>query len=334
MIDLRSDTVTKPCTEMRQAMADAEVGDDVYGEDPTVNKLQKTIASLLGKEAALFVPSGTMANQIAMRLSSQPGQEVLTPSHAHVRHFEGGAAAALAGVQLVPIGESGQFSPDDILAHCQPSGYGRPRTSLVWVENTHNLAGGTVWEPNLLKKVVAQATNLGLACHLDGARLWHAAKDKTALSSLADGFETISVCLSKGLGAPVGSVLASTNSKITKACALRRQLGGAMRQAGIVAAAGLFALQHNFKKLSETHVAAATLFETSRAIRFGAQAPQTNIVMLPAPKSNAIELCKQLSDAGVLMLPMGNDRIRAVTHLQVTEAQCAEAGKQYALLVE
>lgn len=255
-IDLRSDTVTKPTPAMRKAMAQAEVGDDVYGEDPTVNKLQETAAALLGKKAALFVPSGTMANQLAIRAQTQPGQEVIVESKAHVVRYEQGAAGALAGVQLHWIpGERGIITAEQIEAAIRPRDPHTIQTGLICLENTHNSGGGTIYPLSTIERIRAVATAHRIPMHLDGARLFNAVTATTLpAASYAQHFETVSVCLSKGLGAPAGSLLLSNDPALMeRARRFRRMYGGSMRQAGILAAAGLYALEHHVARLKEDH---------------------------------------------------------------------------------
>ena len=247
MIDLRSDTVTVPSPAMRQAMFEAEVGDDVFGEDPTVVRLEARVAELLGKEAALFVPTGVMGNQIALHVHTRPGDEVLLAERSHIYHYESGAPAALSGVQLRPLGDArGTVTADDVVAGTRGGYDWEPRTRLLCLENTVNKAGGLVYPQDVAEEACAEAHARGLATHLDGARLWNAAVASGRLEAeLAAPFDTVNVCLSKGLGAPVGSVLAGPADLMRRARRVRKMLGGGMRQVGILAAAGLHALQHH-----------------------------------------------------------------------------------------
>ena len=318
---------------MRAAIAAADVGDDVLGDDPTVNKLQRRAATLLGKEAALFVPSGSMANQIALMLHCRPGDEVIVGEGAHVAFHEAGAAAALAGVQLVAVGtgRGGTFSRTDVSAAVKGETRLGPPTRLVCVENTHNRGGGTVWAAEDLDGVVQGARDHGLALHLDGARLLNAvvACGRSA-AELATPFDTVAFAFSKGLGAPVGSVIAGRWPDIERAARLRKMLGGGMRQAGILAAAALWALDHNVERIAEDHANARFLAERLAAepgLTVDLTRVQTNIVMadLGPGLPSAPELAAALSARGIHMLPFGPRRLRLVTHLDVTRAACERA---------
>ncbi len=320
-IDLRSDTVTRPSAAMRRAMAEAEVGDDVFGEDPTVRRLEETVAALVGKAAALFVSSGTMGNQLAILTQTRRGDEVIAGEGAHCAWYETGAAAALSGVQVLSAGRGGLFDADDVADLAKPKADWYPRTSLVACENTHNRAGGLVWPLPQLRAVVAQAKALGLATHLDGARLWNAALASGATpAELAAGFDTVSVCFSKGLGAPVGSALCGTRELIAEARRCRKMLGGGMRQAGILAAGALYALEHQRDRLAEDHAnarAVATLLAGCAAARVDPEAVQTNIVMVDLPAHDADDAVRAAAEAGVLVAAFGPHRLRLVTHLDV-----------------
>src|SRR5260221_3262583 len=253
-VDLRSDTVTRPTAAMRKAIAEAEVGDDVFGEDPTVRRLEERVAELLGCEAALFVPSGTMANQIALRAQTRPGDKVIVGWGAHCWHDESGALAALAGCQTHTIGSDGTFTAAEIRAAFEPEHPYQSPTRVVAVENTHNAGGGICWDRTRLDEVIAAAHTLGLKIHLDGARLWNAAvAGNTTEKDLAAGFDSVSVCLSKGLGAPIGSLVAGTRALIKVCHRFRKMYGGGMRQAGVLAAAGLHALEHHRTRLHDDH---------------------------------------------------------------------------------
>ncbi len=262
MIDLRSDTVTRPTPAMREAMMRAEVGDDVYGDDPTVIALEHEIARITGKEAALFVTSGTMGNQLAIATQTRPGDDVVVGEGAHLVFNEAGAAAALSGVQFSVAGRGGFFDPDDLEAVVHPRAHWAPRTAIVAIENTHNRSGGRVWPPAEARAVAEEAHALGCAAHLDGARPWTAsvACDVDA-STLCAPFDTVSVCFSKGLGAPVGSAFCGSQKVVSEARRLRKQWGGGMRQAGFLAAAALYALAHHRARLSEDHANASLLAE-------------------------------------------------------------------------
>ena len=321
-IDLRSDTVTKPGAAMREVMAQAEVGDDVYGEDPTVNRLQTLAAGLLGKEAALFVPSGTMANQIALRALTEPGDAAIAARDAHMVLYESGAAAALAGVQVVEIGEAGIFGPEDLRAAVYPADDHFPRTRALLIENTHNRSGGRVFPFVLLQRVAETARALGLRLHMDGARLWNAeAATGIPAARWSEPFDSVSFCLSKGLGAPVGSIVAGSRALIARAHRFRKQQGGGMRQAGILAAAGIFALEQNTKRLADDHAQArrlaAGLAEIAGVV-VPAQ-PETNIVIFQ--RADAGVWSAALRARGVLVNPVASDALRAVTHLDVGPAE-------------
>jgi threonine aldolase len=325
LVDLRSDTVTRPTPAMRRAMADAEVGDDIYREDPTVRRLEEEVASLLGKEAALFVPSGTMANQIAVQLRCGAGDQIAVGEHAHVVLYESGAMGGV-GAQHVVLGHGGFFTADD-LQGLQSAAYWEPRTRLVALENTHNRAGGRVCPPAVSTAVCERAHELGLATHLDGARLWNAAvASGTSESVLARGFDTVSVCFSKGLGAPVGSAIAGSNDAMREALRIRKRMGGAMRQSGILAAGALHALARHRARLAEDHAHAARLAEALRSAGLATVAPETNIVLFePRPGTSPLELCERARREGVLVSPFGATQVRAVTHLDVDALGIAHA---------
>jgi threonine aldolase len=336
-IDLRSDTVTRPSPAMRRAMAEAPVGDDQYGEDPTVNRLQQRVAGLLGKEAALFVPSGTMANQIALKLLTRPGDVVLVGEQAHMMWHETGAGAANSGVQFVAVGSGGVFGAADFRAACQPGGHiVLPPTGLVAIENTHNLGGGVVFPQSQAVAICAAAHEAGVACYLDGARLFNAAAASgLAPAALAQPFDLVSVALSKGLGCPVGSVLAGGAELISRAVRARRMFGGAMRQSGILAAAGLFALDNNVERLSEDHDNARIIAERLAGIHgvsLDLATVQTNIVVfrLAADMPDAATLVARARAAGVLVSALGPRTVRAVTHLDVSREACQAAADRIA----
>jgi threonine aldolase len=319
LVDLRSDTVTRPSAAMRLAMVTADVGDDVFGDDPTVKKLEETVADLLGAEAALFTPTGVMANQIAMRAHTKPGDEVIIGQGAHVWKYESGALGALAGAQTQVIGTDGTFTAADVRAAYKPDDpYGSP-TKVVAVENTHNMAGGTVWDRAQLADVVKTTHELGMIAHLDGARLWNAAAATGASEKeLATGFDSISVCLSKGLGAPVGSVVAGSKPFIKACHRFRKMYGGGMRQVGILAAAGLYALDHHRARLVDDHANARAFAEALDGVANVAVRPvQTNIVMVDVTRGNARAVVELAREAGILLAAVGPMRVRAVTHLDV-----------------
>lgn len=332
IIDLRSDTVTKPSAGMRAAMAAAQVGDDVFGEDPTINQLQTKVAVLLGKEAALFVPSGTMGNQICIKVHTRPGDEVVAEKGCHVFNYETGGMAFLSGVQVNTIdGTRGVFTTEQIKRVIRPKAYYMPRTSLVCIENTHNRAGGTIFPMDIIKDIRALCENEGLRFHLDGARLWNACAE-TGISprEYASHFDSVSVCLSKGLGAPVGSVIAGTHEFISEARRFRKIFGGGMRQAGVLAAAGIYALEHNMDRLKEDHARARFLageLSQVKGFEIDFQSVQTNIIIISLERAGLIpeDVLARLKAKGVL-LTLGNYMgIRAVTHLDVSMEEVQRA---------
>lgn len=325
VVDLRSDTVTRPTPAMRRAMAEAEVGDDVFAEDPTIRALEEETARLLGKEAALFVPSGTMANQIGLSLLAGPGTEIVVESDSHVFNYEAGAASALWGITLRPIpGSDGRITPEAVAAQLRPPDEHVAPIQGVAIENTHNRHGGAVWPLEDLDAMVARTQALGLSLHLDGARLWNAAAASGVdVGRLARGADTVSVCFSKGLGAPVGSALASTADRIRRGRRLRKRLGGGMRQGGIIAAGALHALRHHRERLEEDHRRAARLAEALAAIPGIRVFPApTNIVIaeLAAERGPAPEAQAALGREGVLVFAVSPVRLRFVTHLEVDDA--------------
>jgi len=317
-IDLRSDTVTRPTPAMRDAMARADVGDDVYGEDPTVNRLQELVAARLGKEAALFVPSGTMANQIALRSLTEPGDGAIAARDAHIYLYESGAAAALAGVQFTLIGEQGSFGADEVRAAIYPADDHFPRSRVVCIENTHNRSGGRVFPLDKIREVAQLARSRGLRLHLDGARLWNAeAASGIDAARWAEPFDTVSCCLSKGLGAPVGSLVAGSRERILRAHRFRKMQGGGMRQAGVLAAAGLYALEHNVKRLADDHANARRLADGLAELPgVTVTRPETNIVIFR--RADASAWAARLRTRGVWLSDIGGDSMRAVTHLDVS----------------
>jgi threonine aldolase len=331
-IDLRSDTVTRPTDAMRHAMASAVVGDDVFDEDPTVHRLQATMAELLGKESALFVPSGTMANQIALLVHTRPGDEVVVSEGAHCVWYESGASAAWAGVQFAVASNSVMFTPDELSAAVKPPVYYYARTSLVALENTHNRGGGRVLPQPVVEAVAVRARSLGLSFHLDGARLFNASvASKKPPRELAAPFDTLSVCLSKGLGAPIGSLLVGDRARITAAHRFRKMLGGGMRQVGVLAAAGLYALEHHVNRLADDHThAQGFAHAAAQSSKLTVMTPETNIVMVDvagdAASRPAEILAAKAKERGVLLSVFGPCRIRAVTHLDVTAEACTRAG--------
>jgi threonine aldolase len=335
-IDLRSDTVTLPSPAMRRAMAQAEVGDDQYGEDPSVNRLQAETAELLGTEAALFLPSGTMTNQVALRTLTRPGDDVLVPVESHIVLHETGAGAANAGVQFSAIGSGGVFDADAVRAAIKPPSHiVYPPTTLLVAENTHNRAGGIIFPVDLLRDAMAVAREHGLGTYLDGARVLNAAvASGRPAADLAGGFDLVGISLSKGLGAPAGSMLAGSTALIERAHRYRRMAGGAMRQAGILAAAGSYALRHNVDRLAEDHANARILAEEllrGDDIELDLAAVQTNIAIFQLVERrgvpDAATFVERCRERGVLLNPFGPRTVRAVTHLDVDAEACRAAAK-------
>lgn len=332
MIDLRSDTVTKPTPAMRQAMAEAEVGDDVFAGDPTINRLQERVALLLGKEAALYVPSGSMANQASLRAHTQPGDEIIAHLDSHIYHYEGGAPAALSGCSLKLLaGARGQFTADDVRAALRPPDSHFPQSRLVVVENTHNRGGGSVWSIDEIAKIRAVADEHGLGMHLDGARLLNACAARACKpTEYTQYFDTVSICFSKGLGAPVGSAVAATKAMIARVHRYRKMFGGGMRQGGIIAAGALYALDHHVDRLVDDHANARRLAEAVAdfdGVSIDVSTVETNIVYFDVDSTTgtAKALCDKLYAAGVWMLPIGPRRVRAVTHLDVSASDMDRA---------
>ncbi len=327
-IDLRSDTVTRPTPEMRRAMACAEVGDDVYGEDPTVNRLQEVAARLLGFEAALYVPSGTMGNAIGIRVLTTPGEEVLAEERSHVIQYELASMAVLSGVIPRAVSaEGGHLTPEIVKGALRPRAYYRSDLSLVVLENTHNLAGGTVLDAARSRATMDACHDAGLGVHVDGARLWNAAVSLgVSPKSLVEGADTVMVCLSKGLGAPVGSLLLGSGERIEKARRVRKQLGGGMRQAGILAAAGLVALETMIPRLAEDHAGARLLAQTlARCPGVAVTPPATNIVVAGLADRSAPDVAAALAQRGVLVAAMDARTLRLVTHKDVSRSDCETA---------
>ena len=331
-IDLRSDTVTKPTAEMRAAMASAEVGDDVYGEDPTINRLEARAAEVFGKEAAIFVPTGSMGNQIALRLHTQQGQEVVCESRAHVLDWEMGMAAVFSGCQLRTVaGQRGVLRWADMEPALATTGlYYKAQTGLIWIENTHNMAGGTVTPLAVMQELVAGAHGRGLPIHLDGARVFNAAAAlETDVGTLTRGFDTVNFCLSKGLCAPVGSVLVGSAEHMKRARPLRKALGGGMRQAGILAAAGLIALEQMPARLHEDYANAkqlAVALSQVEGLHLRVEDVETNIVIFTT-EFDAVELVAGMKQRAVLASAIGPHSVRLVTHRDVDAAACARAAE-------
>jgi threonine aldolase len=335
-IDLRSDTVTRPTDAMRAAMAAAPVGDDQYGEDPSTNRLQARMAELLGKEGALWLPTGTMANQVALRTLTRPGDEVVACRESHLAWHEVGGAAANAGVQIHEVGRGGVFSAEELRAAAKPRNFPIfPSTTVVALENTHNRAGGIIVPQAELLRICAAARELGLATFLDGARLWNvSAATGMALHELAAPFDLVAVAFSKGLGAPGGSLLAGSKALIAAAHRHRHRLGGAMRQNGIFGSAALHALDHHVQRLGEDHANARafaeTLIESGAPVQLDLARVQTNIVVFHLPDSVTVDapaLSARVRERGVLVNAMALRTLRAVTHLDVSRPQCEHAAQ-------
>ena len=326
LVDLRSDTLTRPTPGMRAAMAAAQVGDDVYGEDPSVNALEERVAGLFGHEAAVFVPSGTMGNQICLRLVVAPAEELLCDADAHVVTYEHGGAAQHGGIQSRTV-RGGLLSVETVEPQLRPAGWGTVATSAVSVEQTHNRGGGTVHPLADLQALRALTAGYGIALHCDGARIWNAhVASGVALEDYGRLFDTLSVCLSKGLGAPVGSVVVTDAARAAEARVLRKRLGGGMRQAGILAAAATFALDHQLARLADDHGRAALLGK-----RLGV-ATETNIVPLEVP--HARSLAAAAREQGVLISVVGPRRVRLVTHLDVDDEMAEHAGDVVSALLD
>ena len=325
IIDLRSDTVTKPSPEMRDFMLSAEVGDDVYGEDPTVNQLQDKVSSLFGKEAALFVPSGTMSNQLSLRVLTEAGDEVIADADAHIYYYETAALSVLSGLQIRPIkSEAGSPEIDKIEESIRPDIYYFPKTKVISLENTHNRHGGTVMSIEYIKQVKELADKYNLKMHLDGARIWNAhINSGIPLAEYAKYFDTISVCLSKGMVAPIGSLIISNRENIKKALKWRKIFGGGMRQAGIIAAAGIFAIENNLGKLANDHKNAAYFAKKVNQIDLlycDTKRVETNIVVIElSNKINPDEFVNSCRANGLLLSSIGGQSIRVVFHLQISQ---------------
>lgn len=333
VIDLRSDTVTRPTEAMRAAMASAPVGDDVLGDDPTVILLEERVAELLGKEDAVYVPSGTMANQIALRVHTRSGDRVVMDRESHIRVHESGAPAALAGVTIVPLeSDRGIFTPDQVIEAAPGRSPDSPpglfdRTTLVTMENTHNEAGGTIWPLEAMRSVSEVARDLGLAVHLDGARLWNAtAATGVDLDQYAAAADTVNVCFSKGLGAPIGSALVGPRDVIDRGRWFKKMYGGGFRQAGIIAAGALYALEHHRDRLVDDHTNALLFAEAAAelvGVTVDLASVQTNIVFFDV--ADAPRFAERLRSAGVDTLALAPTRIRAVFHLDVSDSDTTQA---------
>lgn len=335
-IDLRSDTVTRPTPAMRQAMVEAEVGDDVFGEDPTVNLLQEKVANLLGKEAALFVPSGTMANQLSIKAHTQPGDEVIIESSSHPYNFEGGAGAALSGVQFQCVkGVRGILEAAQIEEAIRPEDHHFPVTKLVCLENTHNRGGGTIYPLEKMAEVYRLAQSKGLLVHLDGARLWNASvATGNKPREYAQWADSVSVCLSKGLGAPIGSVVAGTKPFIDRIHRFRKMFGGGMRQVGMIAAAGIYALEHHLDRIKEDHQNAKRLavgLKELKGISIEPKHVETNIVIFDIADTGMTgsQVAEAIKKERILIHAFGKTQIRLVTHLDVSNDDIEEALKAF-----
>jgi len=334
IVDLRSDTVTKPTPEMRRAMAQAEVGDDVFGDDPTVNRLQERVAELMGKDAAIFVPSGSMANQTSIRAQTHPGDEIICHADSHIYHYEAGGPAGLSGcsLRLLP-GDRGIFNADQVRAAIRPTDSHFPQSRLVVIENTHNRGGGTIWPIEKIAAIHDVAREHGLSMHLDGARLMNACvATGRKPSEYAKYFDTVSTCFSKWLGAPVGSAVAGSAELIRRVHRFRKMFGGAMRQVGIIAAGALYALDHHVERLADDHANAQRLAHAIAelpGLSIDPASVETNILYFDVDKSlgTAAQFCDRLRAAGVWMLPTGPQRIRAVTHLDVSTDDITRASE-------
>lgn len=331
-LDFRSDTVTRPTAEMRRAMAEAEVGDDVYGEDPTVNRLEERAAEIFGREAAIFVPSGTMGNQIAIKIHTHHGQEIICEERGHIFNYEMATLAAFSGCVVRPIyGEGGMLRWSDIRKRIAPGIYYKAQTGLISLENTHNMAGGTVNPQDLADEICDRAREIGLPVHLDGARIFNAA---TALArpvaEITRKFDSVMFCLSKGLGAPVGSMLVGSKAFIEKARSYRKALGGGMRQAGVLAAAGLIALEKMPARLKEDHDNAQVLargLAQIPGIKIDPKKAVTNILVfnISGTRMNTADFSRKLAERNVLAAGIDPENMRFVTHMDVSREDCQTA---------
>lgn len=322
-IDFRSDTVTQPSPAMREAMTGAKLGDDVFGEDPTVNQLEQSAAAMFGKEAALFCPSGTMTNQIAIKCHTQPGDEIICDTDAHIYQYEGGGIAFNSGCSVKLLaGDRGRINATQVLEAIQPDDVHRPRTSLVCIENTSNRGGGSCYDFEELKKIKQVCENLGLSFHIDGARLFNAlvAKNETP-AQYGQLFDSISICLSKSLGCPVGSVLLGNTAFIKKARRIRKVFGGGMRQAGFLAAAGIYALQNNIGRLAADHARAKAIAGALEQVHFVADVlpVETNIIIFETKGITAKELVEKLKAHNILSYAIAPQKVRLVLHLDITD---------------
>ena len=329
VIDLRSDTVTRPSEAMRRIIASAEVGDDVFGDDPTVKHLEQKVSEILGKESALFVPSGTMANQVALRTLCEAGDEVICERKMHIVNYEVASASALSGIMLSPYdGKRGRLSPEQVRLAVRPYNIHHPHTRLVALENTHNGAGGTVLDLDYIASIEKVVKENSLYFYLDGARIWNAAVAlEVEPKDIARPFNLVSVCFSKGLGAPVGSAVCGDRMFIDKARRVRQMMGGGMRQVGIIASAALYALKNNFERLKEDHVRAKKLacgLEAIDGVSIKADEVETNIVIfkIDVPVTRFVQNARKM---GLLLVPFGPDLVRAVTHLDISDDDVSTA---------
>nr|AOE07802.1 threonine aldolase [uncultured bacterium] len=325
VIDLRSDTVTKPTQQMKQVMLEAEVGDDVFGEDELTNNFQAKMATLFGMEAGLYVPSGTMSNQLALKVLTQPSNEVLIESKGHILQYETGGASSLSSVQLLPLeGYSGKLSSEQISPAVRGAYDWEPETKVVCIEHSTNKGGGTVYSLDELRSIKQECERHGLYVHVDGARIWNAlvatGQKPQEIGQIAD---TLSICFSKGLGAPVGSMLLSSTKNIAKARRFRKMWGGGMRQIGLLTAAADYAVEHHWPKLALDHEHAKTFAQTISeisALQIDLDSVQTNIVLFDTGNRNAIEVLEVFGQNGIKMVPFGPSTVRATFHFQIEEA--------------
>lgn len=332
IIDLRSDTVTKPTSAMRKAMMEAEVGDDVFGEDPTVNALQEKVTRMFGKEAALFVPSGVMGNQVCIKTYTQPGDEIIAEQDSHIVVYETAAPAVLSGVLIKTLlGNMGVIISEQIKKAIRPKAYYLPKTKLICLENTHGRAGGTIFPIQEMRRIRELAVNEGIQMHLDGARLWNASvASEVSLNEYAECFDSVSVCLSKGLGAPIGSIILGTKEFIERARTYRKMFGGGMRQVGILAAAGIYALDHHIDRLKEDHDKARYFAEQIANLKtffVNMASVQTNMVIADIVDNDRTQdqVLQILQSRGILLTPERHNSIRAVMHLDVSKEDIEEA---------
>lgn len=341
MIDLRSDTVTKPSAGMRQAMMAADVGDDVYGEDPSVNALQQRVAAMFGKEAGLFVPSGTMGNEVCVKLHTQPGDEIILEEEAHIGVYETAGPSFLSGVQMHPVrGTHGIITAEQVEEAIRPAAYYLPRTTLLCLENTHGRSAGSVIPLEMIRKISDVCGRHGIKMHLDGARIWNACiASGVSPETYSSFFDTVSVCFSKGLGAPVGSMILGSVQDIERARVYRKLFGGGMRQAGILAAAALYALDHHYASLAEDHAKAqlfARMLSQHQVLSIDPDEVQTNMVFVDVRKTgkSQAEVLAQLKEQRVLMTPERSTSLRAVMHRDVTIDQVESAAEIFSSLVK